>query len=328
MKFDVICGNPPYQIGDNGNGKSAKPVYNTFIHEIKKLDSEYISLIIPSRWFVGGKGLDAFRKEMLNDNHIKKIVDFENYKDVFPNLGGLAGGACIFLRDKNYVGPCEITNKTSKNEIVDYRSLNEHEIFIRSNKAAPIVRKILSCHKGIYMNEIVSSRKPFNLPTNYKPKDKGIPCQFIQKIGLKYAAENDVVDTNGYLNKWKFIAPKAPIAGQTDFSKPVSIYYDSNTKILPPGTCCTESFIILYACDSKEEIMSFKSYLFTKIVRFLLLQCVVSQDITKDKFMFVPHLGEYSGVYTDELLCKKWNIDEEEWKFIDSKIENSSGSRR
>ena len=143
MKFDYVIGNPPYQEGESdGFGKSAKPVYNTFIEQAKKLDPEYLSMIIPARWFAGGKGLEDFRKEMLSDSHIRRIVDYENYKDVFPNLGGLAGGACYFLRDKKFNGKCKVTNATSNSEFTMERNLNEYEIFIRNNKFVNIVNRI------------------------------------------------------------------------------------------------------------------------------------------------------------------------------------------
>lgn len=170
------------------------------------------------------------------------------------------------------------------------------------------------------MDKVVSASKPFGLRTFYKPKERGMPCQFIQRIGLQYADPKDVTDNLGLLNKWKLLAPRSPIAGQTDFSKPVGFYYDGNTKIVPPGTCCTESFLVLYSSDNEDEIKSFRTYLYTKTVRFLLLQCVVSQDVTREKFRFVPDLGKYNGVYTDELLCQKWGITAEEWEYIDSKI--------
>ena len=323
MKFDVIVSNPPYQFDDNGNGTSAKPIYNLFVNNAKKLSPRYILMIIPSRWFAGGKGLDSFRKEMLADTHIKKLIDFENYKDVFPGLGGLAGGACYFLWDREYSGKCEVVNKSAKEEDVAIRQLDEFDVFVRSNKAISIIHKVLSKHKGSFMDAIVSSRKPFGLSTNYEPKEKGIPCQFIQKIGLKYASASDVTDAFHLLNKWKIIVPKSPIAGQTDFTKPVAIYYDSNTKIIPPGTCCTESFIVLYAADTKEEVESFKTYLFTKVFRFLLLMSVVSQDVTHERFRFVPHFEKYRGNYTDKYLCDLWGITTEEWKYIDYKIRNS-----
>ncbi len=323
MKFDVIIANPPYQLADGGQGTSASPLYHMFVQQAMKLNPRYMTMIIPSRWFAGGKGLDDFRRNMLNDSRIRKIVDYENYKDVFPGLGGLAGGACYFLWDRDHPGKCEVTNRTSDSEVVDERDLNEFDIFIRSNKGISIVHKVLNNHKGIFLDEIVSSRKPFGLPTNYPPAESGVPCQFIQRIGLKYAKRIDVSDPFNLLDKWKFIAPKAPIAGQTDFTKPVNIYYESNTKIIPPGTCCTESFIVLYASKSQEEVEAFKSYLFTKTARFLLLLSVVSQDITRERFRFVPHLGSYSGEYTDEMLLSMWGITDDEWDYIQTRVGGS-----
>jgi len=158
------------------------------------------------------------------------------------------------------------------------------------------------------------------LPTNYKPQKKGIPCWFIQKIGLRYAKRSDVHDPNSYLMKWKFLIPKAPIAGQTDFSKPVGFYYGGNTRIAKPGECCTESWIVAGAFISEKEAKSFRSYLFTKIVRFLLLQSVISQDVTRKCFAFVPNLEKYEGKYSDEFLTKRWGITKKEWDHIDARI--------
>ena len=325
MKFDVIIGNPPYQLSDGGQGTSASPIYQLFVQQAQKLEPRYLSMIIPSRWFAGGKGLDNFRKNMLNDKHISKLVDYENYKDVFPTLGGLAGGVCYFLWEKDYKDDCEVVNKTNETESITKRKLNEFDIFIRSNKAISIIHKVLNSHKGEYLDKVVSSRKPFGLPTNYQPKDRGIPCQFIQRIGLKYADEKDISDHLNLLNKWKVIVPKAPIAGQTDFSKQVNIYYESNTKIIPPGTCCTESFIVLYAAETEKEALSFKSYIFTKTARFLLLQSVVSQDITRERFRFVPNIGEYNTTFTDEMLIKMWGLSDEEWFHIQTRIGEQGG---
>ena len=325
MKFDVIISNPPYHLTDSGNGASAKPIYNLFVEQSKKLDPRFLIMIIPSRWFAGGKGLEHFRRSMLSDKHIRKLVDFENYKDVFPGLGGLAGGACYFLWDRDNLGSCEVVNKTSDGESALMRSLNEYDVFIRSNNALSINHKVQESHNGNYLNDVVSSRKPFGLPTNYPPQDDGVPCQFIQRIGLKYAKKEDISDSSNLLNKWKIIVPKAPIAGQTDFSKPVAIYYDSNTKILPPGTCCTESFIVLFAADTEEEVLSFKSYIYTKTARFLLLMSVVSQDITKDRFRFVPNFNKYNRNFSDKYLCELWGLTESEYEYINSRIENTGG---
>lgn len=318
MRFDVIIGNPPYQLSDGGNGKSAKPIYQHFVNQAKKMNPRYLTMIIPSRWFTGGKGLVDFRQSMLSDRHIRKLVDYENFKDVFPGVD-LAGGACYFLWDRDHEGPCEVTNFGTEAYSVATRYLDEYETFIRQNLAVDIVNKVYSkCDK--FLSDKVSSRKPFGLPTNYPPQDIGVPCWFIQKIGRKYAAKKDVDDSRGYLNKWKLIAPKAPIAGQTDFTKPVGFYYEGNTKIAKPGECCTESFIVVGDFDTEEEVLSYRSYIFTKVVRFLLLQTVVSQDVTKKNYCFVPDLGKYEGVYTDEMLCKMWDITEDEWAYIDSRI--------
>ena len=325
MKFDVVVGNPPYQLSDGGNGKSAKPIYHHFIEQAKKLNPRYLTMVIPSRWFTGGKGLDDFRKTMLSDKSIRKIVDYENFKDIFPGVD-LAGGACYFLWDRDNPGQCEVINKTLEHESGMVRDLDEYPIFIRQNLALGIVRKVQKHCKAGTLSDIVSSRKPFGIPTNYKPKTEGIPCWFIQRIGFKFANPSDIEDSKGYLNKWKLLVPKAPIAGQTDFSKPVGFYYDGNTRIAKPGECCTESWIVAGSFDTKEEVESYKTYLFTKTVRFLLLQTVVSQDVTKKNFCFIPNLGKYSGEYTDEMLCDLWGINGEEWAYIDSRIGTITGA--
>lgn len=141
MKFDVIIGNPPYQLSDGGNGKSAKPIYQLFVEQAKKLRPRYMTMIIPSRWFSGGKGLDDFRKTMLSDRHIRKLVDYENFKDVFPGVD-LAGGASYFLWNRDNTGICEVVNFNQNTPTCVNRYLDEYEIFIRQNLAVEIVRKV------------------------------------------------------------------------------------------------------------------------------------------------------------------------------------------
>jgi site-specific DNA-methyltransferase (adenine-specific) len=292
MQFDVIVGNPPYQLSDSGFGRSASPIYHVFVEQAKKLSPRYLTMIIPSRWFAGGKGLDDFRKNMLSDNRIRKLVDFENSADVFPGVD-IAGGVCYFLWERDSQGICEVTSFHEGRKIISERPLDEFDIFIRHSQALPIIRKVLSKNEngGKKLSDVISSRKPFGLPTNYRPREEGTPCWFIQRIGLKYANVSDVKDEHGLLIKWKLLVPPAPIAGQTDLSKPVGFYYDGNVRIAKPGECCTESWLVAGAFSTEAEAVSFKSYLFTKTVRFLLLQTVVSQHVTKRKFCFVPDLG-------------------------------------
>lgn len=322
MKFDVIIGNPPYQLETGGSGRQAKPIYQKFVDESKRLNPRFVVMIIPSRWFSGGFGLDDFRLTMLNDRHLTNIVDYPNSADVFSGVD-IAGGVCYFKWDRDHEKDCEITNVLAEEKETEIRKLNEFKTFVRFNKAIPIIRKVFTFQDSTKtLENTVSPQRPFGLPTNYKPRESGIPCWFIQKIGLKFADKEDVDDSNHLLSKWKFIAPKAPIAGQTDFTKPVGFYYEGNTKIAKPGECCTESFIVLGAFDTEKEVKSFKSYIFTKVIRFLLLQTVISQDVLRNKFCFVPALQKYEGIYTDEQLCKKWNINDAEWAYIDSRICN------
>lgn len=324
MRFDVIIGNPPYQLSDGGHGKSAKPIYHRFVEQAKKLNPRFLSMIIPARWYAGGKGLNDFRSEMLNDERMRVLVDFENSATVFPGVD-IAGGVCFFLWEKDSSGECKVINDNDGVKTTAERKLNEFDIFVRHSKAIPIIRKSISTQNtpDDNLSNLVSPRKPFGLPTNYSPTNSGTPCWYTQRIGLSYANTADIIDRKELLNKWKLLIPRSPIAGQTDFSKPVGFYYDGNVKIVKPGICCTESWLVAGAFETEKEVTSFKSYLFTKIVRFLLLQTVVSQDIPREKFVFIPDLGTYDKIYDDEILKKMWNINDVEWDFIDSKIKDT-----
>lgn len=328
MKFDVIIGNPPYQLSDGGGtGKSAKPIYQLFVEQAKKINPRYLIMIIPSRWFAGGKGLDDFRKNMLSDRRIRTLVDYDNFKEVFPGVD-LAGGACYFLWDRDHSGDCTVTNVSNQKKDTMIRRLDEFETFVRQNQGVKIVRKIKEFSSKHNLSERVYSRMPFGIPSTYKPLDSGIPCYFTQKTGKKYISKSDLVDSFHLLNRWKILVPKAPIAGQTDFSKPVGFYYDGNTIIAAPGECCSESWLVIGAFDTREEAESYKSYIFTKTVRFLLLQTVVSQNISKKNYCFIPDLMNYEGTYSDEILCRKWKISPKEWEFIDSKISTIDGENK
>ncbi|SFR83994.1 Eco57I restriction-modification methylase domain-containing protein [Maribacter stanieri] len=324
MKFNAIVGNPPYQVMDGGNSVSAKPVYHHFVDIAKSIKPDYVSLIMPARWYAGGKGLDTFRETMLNDKSISKLFDYPNSNDCFTNVD-IAGGLCYFLWDKEYNGKTQITNYINGELSTDIRELDAFDILIRDNKAIPILKKVQKLNtSNKTLDNLISTSRPFGIRGFYKPKKQGLPCYFTQRIGLKFASEKDITDKFNYLDKWKFLIPKSPIAGQTDFTKPVGFYYDGNTRIAKPGECCTETYLVAFSSDSEEEIKSFKSYLFTKVARFLLLQRVVSQDVTRKCFAFIPDLEKYEGTYTDKQLCKLWDITNEEWKHIESRVRDIS----
>ena len=320
MKFDVIIGNPPYQLSDGGHSRSASPIYNTFVEQAKKMNPRYLIMIIPARWYAGGKGLDEFRKNMLDDKRIRRLIDFENSSDVFPGVD-VAGGICYFLWDRDNPGICSVTSNYNDEDYTTDRNLNEFGVFIRHSKAVPIVKKIISIERSDKnLNEVVLPSKPFGIRGHHKPSNSGIPCHFTQKQGLLFVKKADVVDKFDVINKYKLLIPRAPIAGQTDFSKPIGFYYEGNVRIAKPGEVCTESWLVAFTSSLLEEVVSFKSYLFTKTVRFLLLQTVVSQDVTREKFVFIPNLKKYDIIFDDGILRDRWKITDNEWEFIDSKI--------
>ena len=326
MKFDVIVGNPPYQLATGGTQRQAKPIYQKFVQAAKKIGPNYILMIIPSRWFSGGMGLDSFREEMMNDKRLKELFDFESSSEIFPGVD-IAGGVCYFLWEKNYFGDCLVTSNSNGKIFKEKRKLNEFEIFVRHSKAIPIIKKVIESNMDrSFLSERVSSTKPFGISTNYQPKSNGIRCFFKKVVGMGFVNPEDVIDTFEILKKWKVVVPEAPIAGQTDFSKPIKFYHPQNTFIIEPMVCCSESWIVLASFDSRDEAESFRSYIFTKLVRFLILQTVISQHVNKKNYKFVPDLGSYKGIFLDADLRKLWGIDQEEWEYIDQRISNSTSN--
>lgn len=301
-----------------------KPVYQEFIVAAKQLEPRYLVMIIPARWYAGGFGLDAFRKDMLQDRRISKLVDFESASSVFPGVD-IAGGVCYFLWDKGYAGPCDVINSRHADIQSSKRYLDEFDIFVRDSRAISILRKALSSNdaknNGV-LSDRVSGIKPFGLPTNYKPKDKGVPCWFIQKYGRRYASDTDFTDKLGIKDKWKVLVPKAPIAGQTDFTKPIKIYHKKNVLIAKPGEICTESYIVVGVFDFECEANNYRSYIFNKVVRFLILLTIISQDVNKKNYRFVPNLLDFKESLNDDDLCNAWGIDSDEWSYIQSRVKD------
>ena len=277
MKFDVIVGNPPYQFSDGGFGRSASPVYQRFVHQAKKLNPQFIVMIIPSRWFAGGKGLNSFRTDMLNDDRIRKIVDYEDASEVFPGVS-VAGGVCYFLWEKDSTGPCEVINICNGDATISSRSLNEFSTFIRHSSSVPIVRKILA-KKEKRMHEQVSAYKPFGLRTFAKPQESGDIILHWQKGEGPYR-RSEISSGVEMIDKWKVISSRSghEHAGNpgTDGKRRVL----SKIEVLPPGTICTETYLVIGAYDKEVEARNLVSYMQTRFFRFLLSLFMYSHSIT------------------------------------------------
>jgi site-specific DNA-methyltransferase (adenine-specific) len=316
MKFDVIVSNPPYQLSDGGFGRSASPIYQKFVQQAKKLNPRYLTMIIPSRWFAGGKGLNDFRAEMLGDDRIRKIVDYENASEVFPGVD-IAGGICYFLWERDSHGFCEVTNINNGETVVSARPLNEFQTFIRHSQAVPIIRKVLEKHEK-RMNEQVSSRKPFGLATNVRPIKAGDITLRWQNGEGPYQRKEITVGVE-MIDLWKVITSYVGYDHAGNPGKDGRRRVFSKIDILPPKTICTETYLVVGAYEKKAQAANLVSYMKTRLFRFLVAQFMYSHHITKDAYSFVPIL-DMDSEWTDEKLYKRYGLTKDEIAFIESKI--------
>ena len=316
MKFDYVIGNPPYQISDGGAGVSATPIYNRFIEAIKTIHPGAICLIIPAKWYSGGKGLDKFREEMLGDRHISTLVDYSNSLDVFPNVD-VAGGVCYFVWKEAYNGKCKYTNYRNGKATTAYRDLNEFQTFIRYPVASGIVKKVKEDGE-LTLDKVVSSRKPFGLATTAKPMKTGdITLRYNGGRG-PYKSTEIRVGTE-MIDQWKIIISRltAEHAGQP--AKDGKYRVLSTMELLKPGEICSETYLVAGAFDSKEEATNYMDYLKTQFVRFLILQIAMTQQLSKASFAFVP-CQDFTRKWTDKQLFEKYDLSSEEVNYIQGMI--------
>ena len=320
MKFDVIIGNPPYQLSDGGNAASAKPLYHLFVSQAQKLNPRYLCMIIPARWYAGGKGLDKFRDDMLHSKQISTIVDYANSADCFPGVN-IAGGVCYFLWERDYFGHCMIANVTGDNvSNRELRNLNEFPVLVRNNTALHVIRKVLNYNQKT-LNIFVSSYSYFAIRSyerGVKDPQKKDDVILLSSNGKGFYNRNKIEDKKCIIDKWKVVITYAMSGG----NKPTingDYQVISSLQILAPNEVCTETYLVLNTFNSKNEASNMCSYVKTKIFRFLLLQALSSIHITKDSFQFVP-LQDFSHPWTDEMLYKKYGLDENEIAFIESMI--------
>lgn len=319
MKFDVIIGNPPYQLSDGGNAASARAIYNLFVLQAMKLKPNYLCMIIPSRWFAGGKGLDEFRETMLKDDRIKFIYNYENAKDCFPgNIIG--GGVCYFLWDKNYHGNCNYYHLVNGRESFMERVLSEFPIFIRYNEAINIIHKVLKKKEGS-LSSIVSARNPFSLSTSERGetrKREGY-CTLYTSKGTSYFPRMNILQNVDLIDVYKVYVGRAISghAGESDSSGQVKVL--STLSVLKPNEICTDTYLIIGKFKKEEQARHLESYLKTNFVRFLILQTITSINVTRNNYSFVP-LQDFSRPWTDADLYDKYNLTTEEIAFIESMI--------
>lgn len=320
MKFDVIIGNPPYQLNDGGGtGASATPLYHLFVEQAKNLSPNYISMIIPARWYAGGKGLDKFRDDFLSDKKLKKLVDYPNSGDCFPGVT-IAGGICYFLWDKNYSGKCNIVNmKGNKITSAENRELDEYPFFIRDNQSINIIRKVKK-YQEITMSSIVYARNCFNLFSNESGHTNPLKGDYILHSlkGRSYISPSEIVDRDQLVSKYKVIITKA-MSGGNKPSADGNYAVISTLRVLGPNEVCTETYLCIGAFNAEQEANNLKKYISSCFFRFLLLQALTSINISKDKFLFVP-IQDFTQEWTDEKLYKKYGLTKEEIEFIESMI--------
>ena len=331
MQFDVIIGNPPYQLNTDGFGTQARPIYQKFIQQAKALAPRFLCMIIPARWFSGGMGLDEFRESMLTDNSLRSIDDYLTASDVFPGVG-LKGGVCYFLWDRDNPGLCRVATHFKDWPVsIASRPLLEEgvDVFIRFNEGLSILRKVVEVESGSSKSlelpdakkfmKLVSSIGAFGLESTFRGKDKklGNDLKVYRNGGVGYVARSKITKEQAVFDKWKvFIGRAAPGTGNRD-TYPHKII--STPFIGEPGSISSWTYMYIGPFDSKVEAECVLSYLSCRLTRLLILLHKPSQDTTRKVYTFVP-TQEWTKLWTDEDLYTKYDLSASEITFIEKVV--------
>ena len=316
MKFDVIIGNPPYQLSTDGFGGQAKPIYHLFVEQAKKLNPNYLVMITPARWFAGGMGLNEFRSTMLADKRLKFIADFHQSEDCFQGVE-IKGGVCYFLWDSSYSGLCQVRTIVNR-EVIDegFRDVQAHDILIRFNKAVQILEKVKKISE-IFCDSFAYGLNSFGLPTNFLNFEK-TPSKNNLKLyvrgGTKEIKREKVTQGTDLFDKYKVLLSKAYNAGDSYPHQIIGIPI-----VAQPNSCCTMTYFVTAAFDDSNQANNYASYLSTKFCRFMISIRKNTQDINKEKLSFVP-IQDFNEPWTDEKLYAKYGLSLDEIAFIESMI--------
>ncbi|MBU5361617.1 Eco57I restriction-modification methylase domain-containing protein [Enterococcus raffinosus] len=344
VKFDVIISNPPYQEMDGGAQASASPIYQNFVKAGKELNPSYMTQITPSRWYVGGKGLDDYRDEMLNDPHLRELHDWLTPEDIFPKTN-IRGGICYFLWDKKYDNTKNLTRVVTyeDNKVIEdvMRSMKIEgvDVFVRDSKAVSILKKIITLNGELlndnWLSKFTSPLKPFGF-RGYFIKDPRFhadvdglnePIKCYGKGVIGYVERDEITTRQEWINDWKVYTARANNIG-TELNDD-----NLNSFVGEPSSICTETYIVLGAELKLDEgsATNLTKYLKTKFVRYLHGLSKGSQDATAKTYRFVP-LQDFSIKSDidwtkpvsdlDAQLVKKYGIDKDEAKHIDNKIKS------
>lgn len=317
MQFDVIIGNPPYQLADGGGtGSSARPIYQLFIQQAKLLEPRLLSMVVKANWYTGGKGLDSFRASMLSDRRVRRLTDFPDSRQAFDGVD-IAGGVCFFLWDRDNSGDCVVETRIGAETFTATRRLDEHSVFVRDNRALQIVEKVRAYGAESFSRR-VSARNPFTIDASHERDKKGELYLFASgtdgRVERSYVARgHSLIDT------WKVLVSKTSSehAGQTDKQGRRRVI--SRVEVMPPGSVATGSYLVIGPFESENQAVNAAGYLRTRFARFLISTVLLTQNMTRGSYDFVPD-QDFGRAWTDGELYEEYELTESEISLIDSQI--------